>query len=66
VDLAAAPEGEPELFNSYRFPQRNPCINASAMLAVPQGLKPEFIVVYQVKPDAVEISRIFHGAQDWS
>ena len=25
-----------------------------------------YIVVYQVKPNAVEISRIFHGAQDWS
>jgi toxin ParE1/3/4 len=24
-----------------------------------------YIVVYQVKEDAVEISRIFHGAQDW-
>ncbi len=24
-----------------------------------------YIAVYQVKPDAVEISRIFHGAQDW-
>ena len=24
-----------------------------------------YIVVYQVKPDAVEISRIFHGAQNW-
>jgi len=24
-----------------------------------------YIVVYRVKPDAVEISRIFHGAQDW-
>jgi toxin ParE1/3/4 len=24
-----------------------------------------YIVVYHVKPDAVEISRIFHGAQDW-
>ncbi|MGP8225269.1 MAG: type II toxin-antitoxin system RelE/ParE family toxin [Terracidiphilus sp.] len=24
-----------------------------------------YIVVYQVKPDAIEISRIFHGAQDW-
>jgi toxin ParE1/3/4 len=24
-----------------------------------------YIVVYQVTPDAVEISRIFHGAQDW-
>ncbi|MGA2218882.1 MAG: type II toxin-antitoxin system RelE/ParE family toxin [Terracidiphilus sp.] len=24
-----------------------------------------YIVVYQVKPDAVEISRVFHGAQDW-
>jgi toxin ParE1/3/4 len=24
-----------------------------------------YIVVYQVKPEAVEISRIFHGAQDW-
>jgi plasmid stabilization system protein ParE len=24
-----------------------------------------YIVVYQVKSDAVEISRIFHGAQDW-
>ncbi len=24
-----------------------------------------YIVVYQIKPDAVEISRIFHGAQDW-
>jgi len=24
-----------------------------------------YIVVYQVKPDDVEISRIFHGAQDW-
>jgi toxin ParE1/3/4 len=24
-----------------------------------------YIVVYQVKQDAVEISRIFHGAQDW-
>jgi toxin ParE1/3/4 len=23
------------------------------------------IVVYQVKPEAIEISRIFHGAQDW-
>jgi len=23
------------------------------------------IAVYQVKPDAIEISRIFHGAQDW-
>jgi toxin ParE1/3/4 len=26
---------------------------------------PPYIVVYQVKPNAVEISRIFHGAQDW-
>lgn len=24
-----------------------------------------YIVVYQVKPDAVEISRVFHAAQDW-
>jgi toxin ParE1/3/4 len=24
-----------------------------------------YIAVYQVKQDAVEISRIFHGAQDW-
>jgi plasmid stabilization system protein ParE len=24
-----------------------------------------YIVVYQVKPGVVEISRIFHGAQDW-
>jgi toxin ParE1/3/4 len=24
-----------------------------------------YIVVYQVKQGAVEISRIFHGAQDW-
>jgi toxin ParE1/3/4 len=24
-----------------------------------------YIVVYQVKPEVVEISRIFHGAQDW-
>jgi toxin ParE1/3/4 len=24
-----------------------------------------YIVVYRVKQDAVEISRIFHGAQDW-
>jgi plasmid stabilization system protein ParE len=24
-----------------------------------------YIVVYQVMPDAIEISRIFHGAQDW-
>jgi plasmid stabilization system protein ParE len=24
-----------------------------------------YIVVYQVKLDTVEISRIFHGAQDW-
>lgn len=24
-----------------------------------------YIVVYQVKPDAIEISRIFQGAQDW-
>jgi toxin ParE1/3/4 len=24
-----------------------------------------YIVVYQVKPDVIEISRIFHGAQDW-
>ncbi len=24
-----------------------------------------YIVVYQVKQEAVEISRIFHGAQDW-
>ena len=24
-----------------------------------------YIVVYQVKPDAIEISRIFHGAQNW-
>ena len=24
-----------------------------------------YIVVYQVTPSAVEISRIFHGAQDW-
>jgi len=24
-----------------------------------------YIVVYQVQPNAVEISRIFHGAQDW-
>jgi toxin ParE1/3/4 len=24
-----------------------------------------YIVVYQVKEHAVEISRIFHGAQDW-
>lgn len=23
------------------------------------------IVVYQVTPNAIEISRIFHGAQDW-
>ena len=24
-----------------------------------------YIAVYQIKPDAIEISRIFHGAQDW-
>jgi plasmid stabilization system protein ParE len=24
-----------------------------------------YIAVYQVKPNAIEISRIFHGAQDW-
>jgi toxin ParE1/3/4 len=24
-----------------------------------------YIVVYQVKPDAIEISRVFHGAQNW-
>jgi len=24
-----------------------------------------YVAVYQVKDDAVEISRIFHGAQDW-
>jgi toxin ParE1/3/4 len=24
-----------------------------------------YIVVYQVTPNAVEISRIFHAAQDW-
>jgi toxin ParE1/3/4 len=24
-----------------------------------------YIVVYQVKDNAIEISRIFHGAQDW-
>jgi len=24
-----------------------------------------YIVVYQVKPNAIEISRIFHGAQSW-
>jgi toxin ParE1/3/4 len=24
-----------------------------------------YIVVYHVSPNAVEISRIFHGAQDW-
>jgi plasmid stabilization system protein ParE len=24
-----------------------------------------YIVVHQVKPEAIEISRIFHGAQDW-
>ena len=24
-----------------------------------------YIVVYQVNPNAIEISRIFHGAQDW-
>lgn len=24
-----------------------------------------YIVVYQVKEHAIEISRIFHGAQDW-
>jgi toxin ParE1/3/4 len=24
-----------------------------------------YIAIYQIKEDAVEISRIFHGAQDW-
>jgi toxin ParE1/3/4 len=24
-----------------------------------------YMAVYQVKSDAIEISRIFHGAQDW-
>ena len=24
-----------------------------------------YIVVYQIKPNAIEISRVFHGAQDW-
>ena len=24
-----------------------------------------YIAIYQVTPEAVEISRIFHGAQDW-
>ena len=24
-----------------------------------------YIVVYQVTPNVIEISRIFHGAQDW-
>jgi plasmid stabilization system protein ParE len=24
-----------------------------------------YVVVYQVKPNAIEISRIFHGAQNW-
>jgi plasmid stabilization system protein ParE len=26
---------------------------------------PPYIAVYQVKEHAVEISRIYHGAQDW-
>jgi toxin ParE1/3/4 len=25
-----------------------------------------YVVVYQVKPEAIEISRIFHGAQNWA
>jgi len=25
-----------------------------------------YIVVYQVTPNAIQISRIFHGAQDWN
>jgi toxin ParE1/3/4 len=24
-----------------------------------------YVVIYQVKPDAIEISRVFHGAQNW-
>jgi len=24
-----------------------------------------YIAIYQVKKDAVEISRVYHGAQDW-
>jgi plasmid stabilization system protein ParE len=24
-----------------------------------------YLVVYQVKPDTIEISRIYHGVQDW-
>jgi plasmid stabilization system protein ParE len=24
-----------------------------------------YIVVYQIKSDVIEISRIFHSAQDW-
>jgi toxin ParE1/3/4 len=24
-----------------------------------------YVVAYEVKPNAIEISRIFHGAQDW-
>jgi len=27
---------------------------------------PPYIAVYQVKEHALEISRIYHGAQDWS
>ncbi|HVM92323.1 MAG TPA: type II toxin-antitoxin system RelE/ParE family toxin [Terriglobales bacterium] len=26
---------------------------------------PPYIAVYQVKEEAIEISRVYHGAQDW-
>jgi plasmid stabilization system protein ParE len=35
------------------------------MIGLANWYSPSYIFVYQVTDNSVEISRIFHGAQDW-
>jgi toxin ParE1/3/4 len=44
------------------FPQRG---RPGRMKGRRELIFPPYIAVYQVKPHTVEISRIYHGAQDW-
>jgi toxin ParE1/3/4 len=45
-----------------KFPQRG---RPGRMLGRRELVFPPYIAVYQIKEYAVEISRIYHGAQDW-
>jgi toxin ParE1/3/4 len=63
---AAAREVVKTLYKGCTTPKAFPnCGRAGRMKGRRELIFPPYIVVYQVKEHVVEISRIYHAAQDW-